>query len=489
MIVQGWAILAAMADRGGESGVRLTLTTDQADSGFVEYALTLIELTAGVHLDHVEPGPAATDLYYGNDTARPCRLRIPRVDNYSTGTIPEPPHGLPSGDIRSVFPFDLFSAIRFWLADEAHASAPLEHFDEHGRLLPEHSAQLALDTAEVPLVNAYLLHFRSWVSALFAIAPGPHHLPPGKRCVVVLTHDVDSPLDPGSSSHALGLALDNLHRRAKVGRSAAYAAGSVVYATASRLREPGARHSLFREVMDAEEQRGFGSTFFFAATSRFSSSGCRRDVGYDITRRPLPQIIAGVVARGHEVGLHIGYLAAPDPKDIAAERLRLEAVAATPVVSSRHHYYHLGRPFWATLAAHHQAGLEIDSSISFNYVPGYRLGIALPFRPWNPETRKEISTVQVPTMLMDSMVCPGRGQTVDRALERVERVLANLKRFEGVATIDWHEYTSYPGSQRLRAWGETYLGILDMLAHDPEVAVYTLPKAAALSTDRRTVTG
>jgi hypothetical protein len=472
-------------DRAGSDappGLRLRFATDQG-SAFVDYALPLIELAAGVRLERVEGAPVPVDVYYGNDSSREFALRIPAVESYAAATIPQPQEPGSGGHRGQVFPFDLFAAMRFWLADEAHQASPRDHFDEHGRLLPEHSAHVALGVAEVPIVNAYLIRFRSEVARLFEVAPRSY-LPPGKRCAVVLTHDVDSPLDPGSSRHPVGLALDNARHGKRVGPSLAYAAGAVFYAASSRRRDPKARHFLFTEVMAAEEQKGFRSTFFFASTSRFSSSGCRRDVGYDVTRTPLPEAVAEVAERGHEVGLHIGYLAGADPDRIAAERVRLERVAGVPIVSSRHHYYHMTRPFWASLAAHAEAGLTIDTSISFNYTPGYRLGIALPFRPWNPETGAGVGAVQVPTMLMDSMVCSQPGQTVDGALERVTEVIAGLKQFEGVAAVDWHEYTSYPGSERLRTWGETYLDILDLLESDPEVAVYTLPEAAALAVPR-----
>jgi hypothetical protein len=81
---------------------------------------------------------------------------------------------------------------------------------------------------------------------------------------------------------------------------------------------------------------------------------------------------------------------------------------------------------------------------------------------------------------MDSMLFARSGQTVDGALERVERLLANLKQFEGVAAFDWHEYTSFPASKRYRTWGDGYLAILDLLASDPQVAVLTYEEAARL---------
>ncbi len=109
---------------------------------------------------------------------------------------------------------------------------------------PSASAQEALGVREVPIVNAYLLHFRAWATQRTGAA-GASPLPPGKRCIVVLSHDVDSPIDPGSPRHAVELALANVRRGRKPARSIAYAAGTVGYAVRFRLRDPDARHQLF----------------------------------------------------------------------------------------------------------------------------------------------------------------------------------------------------------------------------------------------------
>ena len=56
--------------------------------------------------------------------------------------------------------FDVIAAIRFWLADDAHASLPDDAFDSHDRLLAARSLQGRRGAAEAPSVNAYLLALR-----------------------------------------------------------------------------------------------------------------------------------------------------------------------------------------------------------------------------------------------------------------------------------------------------------------------------------------
>ena len=459
--------------------VALTFAADAHDP-FVDYTRDLIAYATGLRLEPVPDSGGAVDVYYGNDERRPCGLRIPRVGRYDLASVPglhDPAAARLAAGAGEVFPFDVFSAVRFWLADEGNADAPASAYDEHGRLRADRSAQEALGLREAPVVNAYLLHLRAWLEARLAVE-GASPLPEGKRCVIVLSHDVDSPVDPGSPRHAIGAATARVRRAEKPLRSAAYAAGAIAYGLASRVRDPRARHRLFADVMDAEERRGFASTFFFAAVSRFDRQGVRRDVGYDVGRPPLVESLREVAGRGFGIGLHVSYQAGADGTRIAAERRRLEAVAGVPVVGSRHHYWHMTRPFWPSLEAHAQAGLRFDSSVAFNAAPGYRLGVALPFRPWNPETRAAVSVLQVPTLVMDSMLVSGRA-SVPVAVERFDRLLDGLKRYEGVAALDWHEYTSFPGSRRYATWGNSYLAVLDHLAADPAVLVQTYDSLVA----------
>ena len=150
------------------------------------------------------------------------------------------------------------------------------------------------------------------------------------------------------------------------------------------------------------------------------------------------------------------------------------------MAGARHHYF-MPHPFWAALEAHGRAGLRYDTSVGFNEAPGYRLGIALPFRPFNPLTGRAVSCVQVPTFAMDAALFAAPGTDADAAVAHVERLVAALKAAEGVASLDWHDYSSYPGSRSHAAWGRAYLGVLDLLAADPEVAVLRPDEAAALA--------
>jgi hypothetical protein len=461
----------------------LTFATDSRDP-FAFYGAYLLADFCGVTLSEPTSGPSAksVDLYYGNDRQRDCRIRIPVSESYRLASVPSLPEGSDYGAASTpdaVFPFDLFQALYFWLADQANEAAPEASFDAHGRLIASCSAQEALGVREIPIVNHYLLLARKWLEVRCGLIARPL-LPAGKRCVLVLSHDVDDPIDPADASHRLWLALKatRLHNPRMVFGCLRHGAHAFV----RRISGCHDRFDLFEDILSAEDHYGFRSTFFFSPVSYVE--GHRLDVVYDIAAPRFQQVMKHLVSGQWEIGLHISYNSQNGHARIAEERSKVEQVAKCPVRGSRHHYWHMGRPFWPALEQHEHAGLMYDSSIAFNDAPGYRLGIAYPFHPWNPLSQRAIMTLQIPTVFMDGNYFYSPGQTAENAIGRLELLFDRLKKAEGVAAIDWHEHTASPGSATYKEWGKAYLLLLERLAADHSIAVCSFAQLLELLNQR-----
>ncbi len=452
-------------------------------SPFVPYALRLASSFLGTRFELVDPSSRTpyVSIYHGNDERRPCGIRVPQVDGYSIDDVPR----AQEADRREgdVFPFDLFSAMRFWLADEGNDGLDPESFDEHERLRWNRSAQERTGLRQIPIVNAYLQLLRGWIERELGVRTSSL-LPPPARCVVVLSHDVDRPIDPGRMGHALGQAARALARGKKRGSAVVYGSLAVGEAVAAYIQSPRPRRWLFDELSDAEESRGFRSTFFFAATSRFAVDGTRQDVAYDAAAPRFRALYPRLLGRGFELGLHIGYRAGADAARIRGEKERLEDALGVEIAGGRHHYWHTGHPFWDTLDAHAAAGLRYDSSLSFNDAIGFRLGIAFPFHPWNPLAQRPVAALQIPAMAMDRAFFLGPDRSADQAVAGFVRLVDDLKRHEGIASLDWHQEIALPASRDYRHWGNAFLSMMDLLAADPEVAVRSCAEVLAMSEAR-----
>lgn len=450
----------------------LNLASD-SESPFIDYTIQLVKWFCGIKIRLIDPDhfPDTIDIYHGNDNARSCSLRIPYQDHFSADDIilvHDSNDFSGSDKPDNPFPFDIFSALRFCLADEANSTATKESYDSHDRLKASYSWQNTRDVLDIPIVNHYLILFREWLKKRFHIEPC-RMLPDGKRCGIVLSHDVDSPVNYGDPFHALWITQRCL-RRGHIQRSFSYLKEAIIQ-SARQLKRPGQKWWLFREIMDVEARYGFKSTFFFASQPRFNHSADPLDVWYDVSAPRFLRLFSELKEREFEIGLHTSYNAYKHFSRIANERHHLEDLSGQPVLGNRHHFWHMRRPFWDTLEDHARAGLKYDSSIGFNDSPGFRLGTGIPFYPWNPEKETVIKSLQIPVLAMDGVFLGTQPVTLDTTLERIKLLIDKLKDAEGFAALDWHVRNSYPGSVMCRFLGDLYLEVIGMLAADPEILV------------------
>lgn len=366
------------------------------------------------------------------------------------------------------FAFDLFEAIRFWLTDAAHVDAPDDAFDRHDRLKYAGTLFARHSMPAIPIVSHYVNTFRKAIETHAGIRTKPMW-PNGAKACIILTHDVDAPLDPNTP--ATKRHLERIQGASRLSRLRS----SLRDALRRRPIEASNatnRHWLFEDIMAAESRHGFRSTFFFAPRHCGMPRADRaHDVRYDIADRPFRRLFSTLRNRGFEIALHASYMAQQDHAMFAEEIDRLERFAGAPVRGVRHHYWRLGRNVWPTLTAHADAGLDYDASIAFNESPGFRFGVALPFHPWNPITRRRIDTLQIPTMLMDGAVFYQPGATAADGVRNANEWIDRLIDAGGCGAIDWHVRTSFPGSCQFAEWGRAYLGILDALANREDVFV------------------
>lgn len=367
----------------------------------------------------------------------------------------------------AVFPFDIVKATELWLTDAAHQNFSSERLDKHGRWKPEYTLQVLKGVSEIPLVNAYLLLLRRWIEGRFGLTL-PGHLPKGKRCIVTISHDVDEPVNPSDLAHnvfKIGWALLN-GRFGALPEESSRLVRRAKHAFANR-RE---KHWVFEDIVREEARRGFASTFFFSAIKEpMERNGY--DVTYDIRSPAFKRVFRLLDGEGAEIGLHGSYRSSQRAEYFAGEIDHLQNCAGVKVLGNRQHCWKMEPDRWVSFEAMAAGGLLYDSSVAYNDIPGYRFSMALPFLPYCKRRNTVIRLLEQPVFLMDGAMFYHGSPTAAQVFEKVKSLLATLKEYEGVASIDWHVRTSFPGSQRYKIWGEGYLAVLDALASDSEVAV------------------
>lgn len=198
----------------------------------------------------------------------------------------------------------------------------------------------------------------------------------------------------------------------------------------------------FNEWVDFERELNARPAFYFMARqgSLVQYAAGTPDAFYDIQSPRFRKLFRYLADEGCEIGLHASYHAFRDVRRFRDEKRLLEEQAETVVSGNRHHYWHLDPEAPNdTLALHEQAGLEYDSSLGFEFYPGFRRGACHPFRPYHPGRRRELDLVEVPPAWMDDhfhrrLRQNGVASPEDQAL----RLLKAARATHGVIVVDYH---------------------------------------------------
>jgi hypothetical protein len=288
------------------------------------------------------------------------------------------------------------------------------------------SALASCRLLERPLVSVYAALLRQVLEARgFAPRPLPWTTG-GTRAALALTHDVDYP--------QILRAIETVRLLRERGPRAARLIADVWRGRSHFWHFPA--------WVELAAGLGGAPAFYFMARrgSLAEYELGTPDAFYDIASKPFRELFGELTGAGAEIGLHASYHAHRGSERIRAEKQRLEELAGVDVAGNRHHYWHLDPADPAgTLRHHERAGMMYDSSLAFEFHPGFRRGTCHPYRPFHPGERRELSLVELPPTWMDDhfdrrLVKNGIVDPVAAA----DTLLGAVRSTGGVAVLDYH---------------------------------------------------
>jgi len=312
----------------------------------------------------------------------------------------------------------------FWLLvgarEPTYGRGRLDNLHLEGSFFLQNSLQT------IPLVSLY----GDWLRKHFSrLGFQPLDLPwvgKSEGAAFVLTHDVDYP------QIIRGIEVLRLMRdRGVRGIRSAY----------DVLR--GSNHFWkFSEWVDLAAEYGAAPTFYFMARrgSLWQYAAGTPDCFYDIASDEFRQLFDDLRQHGCEIGLHASYHAHSRPDQIRLEKEKLEAIAGVSVAGNRHHYWHLDplAPH-ETLALAERAGLAYDTSLAFEFYPGFRRGTCHPFRPFHVGERRELELVELPPTWMDDHFDRRRVvNQIDSPDRAATELVETARSTGGVVVVDYH---------------------------------------------------
>jgi hypothetical protein len=316
--------------------------------------------------------------------------------------------------------------------------------DEHGRFRAEWSCLDPLDPPLERLRRQLGLDPPRWGGARFAVA---------------LTHDVDSPWRwtriglRGAAARLKGNVLAG--RAAPALREARALAGAPVH----RLRgtDPNWR---FEELRAGERALGASSTFFVLAAHRDPHDGAAPEA----YARLRPRLVETLVEQGGEIGLHGSYRTAEDSALVRHERDALAEVVAVYTATNGvagHRYHYLRVDPHRNLRPLAHLGFAYDTTLGFPDTPGFRAGIAHPFKPWDFGRDEPLDLIEIPLAAMDATLAEARylGLSARAAWPRIEQLLDRAEAHGGGFALLWHPDRFDPSTSA--GWDRLYFRLLD----------------------------
>lgn len=310
--------------------------------------------------------------------------------------------------------------------------------DRHGRFPASASCLDPLDPPLERLRRRLGLEPPRWAGARFAVA---------------LTHDVDTPWR--WTRVGIRAAAGRLRAGALAGRPgpALREARALAAVPLHKLRgtDPNWR---FERILRIERARAVSSTFFLLAGHAHPADGAV-PAAYERLR---PRLVETILAGGGEVGLHGSYTAAADAALLAREKERLETLAG-PLAGQRYHYLRVNPH--ANLAPLAGLRFRYDTSLGFADQPGFRAGIAHPFRPWDAAAGVPLDLVEIPLAAMDVTLAEERylGLSAAAAERRLLDLVEWAAEHGGGFSVLWHSDRFDPASSR--GWDRLYFRFIE----------------------------
>jgi hypothetical protein len=290
--------------------------------------------------------------------------------------------------------------------------------------------------------------YRPWLDEEVQAAAGKGtdivRWPQGKKWALCLTHDVDivSKWERGFKAwrHVRNQLAGPLIPR----KLALRTVRAVVRTLQTPLRRGNDPVWGYERWLEAEGEWGFKSSFLFSPSTiahRHSDDTYMRfgdRVKFDGKMTNVRGMIAGMAARGWDIGVHGSIHSAKDAAMLEQQRKEIEKAAGVPVVSTRQHTlrYHAG----TTPQIHAAAGIGVDSTVGFNRLIGFRAGTSFPWWCWDHSRGCSSSVLEVPLVIMDAGLF-GIGAleydeelAVSHSLEIMDRIQST----GGCLTLNWH---------------------------------------------------
>ena len=159
------------------------------------------------------------------------------------------------------------------------------------------------------------------------------------------------------------------------------------------------------------------------------------------------------IAGKFDIGIHPSFKASADHTLIKTEVQRFKTILNKECLFSRFHYLRIAMP--SSYRNLSEAGINEDYSMGFSDEPGFRAGIARPFRFYDVIGDRLTNLRIFPFQIMDAMLKENKNLKPVEAKESISSLIQQTKKAGGLFISIWHN-TSLLDSAEDKEWREVF---------------------------------
>jgi hypothetical protein len=205
-------------------------------------------------------------------------------------------------------------------------------------------------------------------------------------------------------------------------------------------------------LLEIDKEQQLKSFFFFL---------CGDYGPYDRNISPYSNVFVNLVKKVGDYafcGVHPSYESNKNPWRLAMEKKRLSKILSREIRFSRQHFlkFRLPRTYQTLL----QNNIDHDFSMGYSSQVGFRASVATPYYYFDLQREEATSLKVFPLAVMDSTLIRYLELEPVEALQRVLKIVDEVKKVNGTFISLWHNDT-FAASENGNRWKECYLKIVD----------------------------
>ncbi|MEI6455786.1 MAG: polysaccharide deacetylase family protein [bacterium] len=172
--------------------------------------------------------------------------------------------------------------------------------------------------------------------------------------------------------------------------------------------------------------------------------------------REFRDLISGL-DRDHTVGIHPSLSSGKHPEKLESEIRGLSGLLGRDVTISRQHFLKISFP--KTYRSLLQLGITDDYSMGYASHPGFRAGMAIPFRFFDLSRNETTNLMIHPVAIMDVTLKDYSRLNAQQSLEAIREVIQKVRSVNGVFISLWHN-ESLSDTGHWQGWRKVYRELL-----------------------------